>query len=471
MISALSIIFCIFFTSISVSHDLDDHANLTSWIITTKSGESAKVSLHLHSATFQNSIQIEFNRTGCSPFEQMNLSTAAETNDCLRSRYGPDEMLLFVEGPSIQTFLFRQQNCTFYFNEFRIPIEGDYRIRVVLIRSNYSAVNELIDLCPQADFDVILDTQMHLTKTTWAPSTKKIVGYWLHRTPELSLLKNKTMHLDTNNNGRSLPISSWVNLSSNPVTNLIVGQLYSCAENVNNYEWKLTGSTDLQQVALTSTQGSAILSGKKILMIGDSHARTLSAQLISWACNTGLPDVRHQSTSYTVPMTASLCAGYHISFYHELFCGLKSLPPLGKYDLVIANCGHHPASARHTTLEEYRGMVTTLADEAILKGYDNHTFAWLESVPQPLRNDNWFIDYKDWRTYHRLDLFNQFSNDIMTRLTYQQKDKSHNGFTVISAFQNMLPFSDKLCDNAHYTTSDAYVPVYQSLLQLLNTTK
>ena len=469
MIPVLSILFCILFSLISASNDLDNYASLTSWITKTRSGESAKVSLNRHTATLRNSIQIEFDRIGCSSFEQMNLSTGAETNNFLRSRFGPDEMLLFVEGPSIQTFLFRQQNCTFYDRKFNIPIEGDYRIKVAFIRGNYSALNELVDLCPQADFDIVLDTQIHFAKSVWAPSTKELVGYWFHKTPELSLLKNKTIHLDPKKFERNLPISSWVNLSSNPVTYVDGDQLYSCAENISNYEWKLTSSTDREQVVLTSTQGSAILSGKRIMVIGDSHARTLSVQLMSWACNATLPNLRHQGTFYTVPMNASLCAGYHISFHHELYCGPKSIPPLGKYDLVVANCGHHPASASHSTYEEYTDMVKRLADEAISKGYNNQTFAWLESVPQPLRNDRWFIDYKDWRTYHRLDLLNQFARTIMTRSTYQQKDKLHEGFTVIPAFQNMLPFSDKLCDNAHYTSPDIYVPVYQSLLQLLNT--
>ena len=467
MISVPLIFFCVLFLVISASNGQDHHTKLTSWMIATKSGESAKVSLNAHTATLESSIQIEFDRRGCSSFQQMNLSAAAKTNNFLKNRFGPDEMVLFLEGPSIQAFLIRQRNCTFYFQEFNIPIEGDYRLKVAVIRSNYSAATELVDLCPRPGFDLILDTQVHLTKNIRAPSTKEFAGYWFHKTPELSLLKNKTMQLDTKKYIRDMPISSWVSVSSNPVTEVIANQVYSCAEDISNYEWKLT---DPQQVVLTSTQGSAILSGKKILMIGDSHARTLSAQILSWACGMKIPEVRHVVTFHSVPLTASRCAGYQVTFRPELFCGLGSLPPLGQFDLVVSNCGHHPASYRHSTLGQYTDMVTKLADEVISKGYKNDSFAWIESIPQPLRNNRWFAADRDWRTFHRLDLFNQFANEIMTRST-KQKNDVHEGFTVIPAFQNLLPFSDKLCDNSHYTTPDIYVPVYQSLLKLLNKPK
>ena len=467
----------------SISHDLDTNAILKLWTATTEFGTTARISLIQNTATLRMSVQIEFDRMGCPLFEQITISNRSETSGSLRSRFGPDEMLLFIEGPSIQTLLLRQRDCNSYLNTFDVPIEGDYRMKVVYIRSNYSAVNELINLCPQAGFDTILDTQVRLTKSISSPSVKKCKGYWIHKTPELSLLQNKTMRLEPHAYMRNLPISSWLNLSSNPVTKVIENQLYSCVDDADHYDWKLPECADPQQVVLNGVQISDILRGQRIMVIGDSHARTLSVNLIKWACDAKFPDMRHQSTTHKVPANATRCAGLHLSFMHEAYCGIYSLPPLNTFDLVIANCGHHPAAAEHATLEEYTGMVTRLAEAAISRGYKKATFAWLESVPQPIRNDRWFIDYKDWRTYHRLDIFNQFAHQIMTRITntteesekkgidQQDKDQNilHGGFTVIPAFNNMLPFSEKLCDNGHYTCPQLYIPVYQSLVRLLTT--
>ena len=54
---------------------------------------------------------------------------------------------------------------------------------------------------------------------------------------------------------------------------------------------------------------------------------------------------------------------------------------------------------------------------------------WVESVAIPLHQDHNVIDYKDWRTYHRLLLFDNIVKQAL---------KSFNCARVVPAFQSTL---------------------------------
>jgi uncharacterized protein YaaR (DUF327 family) len=70
----------------------------------------------------------------------------------------------------------------------------------------------------------------------------------------------------------------------------------------------------------------------------------------------------------------------------EYFAGTHSLPALNKFDMVLANAGHHPAAGDGKwTLVEYKEAISKFIDAAIRKGYNESNLVWLESVPQPLR--------------------------------------------------------------------------------------
>ena len=70
---------------------------------------------------------------------------------------------------------------------------------------------------------------------------------------------------------------------------------------------------------------------------------------------------------------------------------------------------------------------------------------WLENTAPPLREDHWVKLKKDWRTYHRLLLFNS--------IAMHEAGKLNATMTVIPAFRSTLAFFDKICDCAHYPIS------------------
>jgi hypothetical protein len=60
----------------------------------------------------------------CDMYSNISLSKSDAVNSYLRARYGPDEMVLFVEGPVLQAFVPAHQGCSMYTALFQVPIEG-----------------------------------------------------------------------------------------------------------------------------------------------------------------------------------------------------------------------------------------------------------------------------------------------------------------------------------------------------------
>ncbi len=129
----------------------------------------------------------------------------------------------------------------------------------------------------------------------------------------------------------------------------------------------------------------------------------------------------------------------------------------GTPDIVLFNCGHHPASATHYTYVTYQELVSRAFKDIISKGYSTQNFFWIESNVNPLRDDSWVKGYRDWRTVHRIHLFNRIAANIVIG----------SGFEVIKTFDWTLPLSDKLCDVGHYTASGALFPLFHSVVNRL----
>ena len=450
-----------------------DDVDRYSWKTVSKAGEAVEIIVGVNATSLLRYASIKFDRKLCRPADSLEISGSPETTDFLHRTTGPDEILLSVEGPSIQMFILQPSDCNAYLTSFRIPVAGNYRVKLVSQRNNYAAVNEISDIHPPIEYDKLLDVPLYLSKTPSNPSIT-CKGYWIHKTPELSL-QNETFHLGKGEFTRgNLPMSTFTSVGSNPVTEVIDEKSYACAENSDNYEWILSDCSDPEKQLLNSTEVAEHLAGKRIHLIGDSHMRTFLFNIFDWACGSGFERERTTSLEHSVPLSATRCPGLFLTYTADFLCLGENLPKHGPFDLVMMNCGHHTASTsdKHFPIESYRKAVTKLADNAVLKGYNSSNFVWIESVPLPVRSDHHVITYKDWRTYQRLSIFNTCANQIMRRSSVKGKSGvTHAGFNVIPSFDSLMPFSDKFCDNAHYTSPGASVPQYQEFIRLLRSQK
>ena len=79
---------------------------------------------------------IKMNRP-CEALNSTQLSKSAIIDSFLKRRFGPDEMLLFVEGPALQAFVPAHDGCSTYSVEFNVPIEGYHFYFIVIFLSEF----------------------------------------------------------------------------------------------------------------------------------------------------------------------------------------------------------------------------------------------------------------------------------------------------------------------------------------------
>jgi len=102
------------------------------------------------------------------------------------------------------------------------------------------------------------------------------------------------------------------------------------------------------------------------------------------------------------------------------------------------NCGHHAASHNHYGFQHYKKTVSNM-----LRGIEEDDlvnkkrYYWVESVAIPLHEDENVVKYKDWRTYHRLHLFNSLAEDVI-------RATKNLSIASVPAFQSSMAIFDKV---------------------------
>ena len=239
--------------------------------------------------------------------------------------------------------------------------------------------------------------------------------------------------------------------------------------------------------------------GKKILFVGDSHMRGLADLFLYHVCEFQIPhltwnqsylnlDEGHNQprASYLqIPLlqkSASAflnncnlpksdpkcilfnqgCMGLTFAYMGAMYCQSRIAQYAAGFDYVIVNCGHHPAATSHYTYEFFRNSVTNMVTNFKRFNIESQTkLFWLQNTAQPLRQDDFTFYFKDWRTYHRLILFDAIAQSVFY--------KEHLDIKVLPAFHSTLALFDKMCDCGHYAIS-AKIPQLLGLLDAIYNT-
>jgi hypothetical protein len=408
--------------------------------------------------------------------------------------YGPDEVIVSLNGKSLQSKIMLHAGCGHYHAMLRVPKDGWYHLSARRIRTNFTALDEsFVDKNAVIKYENIVSEWIYLNETTNTESLDFVVqhnstrmhpkacgGTWsLHQeNPQFDFTGNiskvppvllNTCRNITGGLSGELGMPSYVNVSSSMITQLHPDLYCPCFVSTDLYEWvpfspsEASNDCSLVESFTKREARSNLLKGKKIMIIGDSHARVLSNSFLGWACGIKVGGVRmgtlHKIAenifAYSIPPNGPSCPGFEIIFIENRLCEWPPLKEqLGASDLVIFNCGHHPASHLHWPSEKYAATVENVFYTEILGNYSTEKVVWIESVPLPLRQDNDYLQSFDWRTLHRIHLFNHISSQIFVR---------HN-YTVISAFEPVLPFVENMCDNAHYIFPEILLPIYEQIM-------
>ncbi len=426
---------------------------------------------------------------------------------------GPDELLFQVEGKALLAFTPHYDNCGKYSQSFTILHAGVYHLSLIRQRQHYTAIldgynyppivyEELVNqwLVLNQTFDHLLT--LHPPKCFYGDSE----GVW-KMTSSSPFLNSSSLDIITEtrktfpkpwtfDRGENLtlpiymPIEYPVKLSEN------------CSrKEVNQFSWTSDGCG---WNTINAEAGIRLLLNRKIIFSGDSHMRTLANHFIHYLCGVKV-DATLKQPIYTDILKDHLhCNSLQIAFIEDLLCekvpvfptpNLTSSQPNyavgGKthhraarshshsypshkkandspflrktpnYDAnadhVIVNCGHHPAAYAKYTIEEYSDAVRDHIYRLFSHGYNTRILMWLESVPEPIRQDSFVFLHRDRRTLDRLRLFNLVAKEII-------KDK---GIDYIPSFTATLPFANKICDVGHFTPFGSNMPMIQHILRRL----
>jgi len=176
------------------------------------------------------------------------------------------------------------------------------------------------------------------------------------------------------------------------------------------------------------------LNKKSVRIHGDSQHRTLWNTLANWVCDippTGPGDrsachnasmLWERATSNSSSISGQQCTSLHLCFDWEMrFRTEISQSPFKKIsdveDFSILNFGQHQASEdEHVTIKQYRRMLQPIAKTLHqVAGTSKCSRMWGENVPV-YRNDRWVRDYKDQRTLHRMQLFNEVAREEFAKV-------------------------------------------------------
>jgi hypothetical protein len=78
--------------------------------------------------------------------------------------------------------------------------------------------------------------------------------------------------------------------------------------------------------------------------------------------------------------------------------------------------GHHPAAASHYKYKTFRERMASFSATIVKSEMTSTKLFWVESVAPPLHQDQQTIEFKDWRTYHRILLFGHIASEQLQKM-------------------------------------------------------
>lgn len=489
----------ILFISISCARSADVvSAPLFTWKTSLLSGEQVVVTLHPKAHALYT-VNIHFKDRMCIDNKNEIVKPGSVSHDAVTEKYisemiGPDELLIVIGGNTLVGRVPNYLGCGRYQANIFISQSGSFHIKIARSRYGFSAVNETFLDFPPIHYEYLVQEWVAIkvdegTTTSSSSSTSsttsslsseacslpndatRSAGQWVRSSnddPNMFGLENANnlatlLPPVTVNEDRNIPLlKKFYNLSS---TSSSSDKL--CGMAVDLYKWQPSCGD-----AIDRDHAAVILSGKAIAIVGDSNMRVLTNSLLDWACYRGGVSRMRETHENTFNSSAPHCSGLKIVYYNDAFCGV--VPDRDNdghpYDLVLINCGQHPAAESRYPLLKYDELLHKLyakMKEAIAAANDKRNdksqkytqFVWVESFPAPLSAAYWVAHHGDWRTVHRLYMFNNLATAIFSKL----------GSPIIRVFDNCLPLIETLCDSAHYTAPEALAPVYVQVLRLLTT--
>jgi len=390
-------------------------------------------------------------------------------------KLGQDEFVFSLEGPEVRALhpemSIGHRNCE-YVLPYKLVVPGKYHVNLVWTRENYLAVAENSKQFPMGHFDLPLGTETFLefgsgsttdalekVRTTGPvcnyASPKSRAGRWVYTGTDTTKMFNKRRArcVDQDMSGDKLDESACKNWIHAHV-------------DYKDYEWI---PDNCQPRRFSKQEARECISKSSLLIRGDSHLRHLYSALAGYACD--MEDLIKGAGSYhstcvsSKTTKANSCSDLpkNALCYRQDYFGIgEPQPKLDFFNLTVVNFGQHQADGAHQqTLTKFKAGVSSytmqLQKQLNRKGSEHAgRFAWHETNALPFRLDHYVQSFKDWRTYHRLQLYNEVTTPAFDKLKVP----------VIPSYESTLDFSLHTRDIAHYPKS-ILMPQVHNILALL----
>lgn len=180
-----------------------------------------------------------------------------------------------------------------------------------------------------------------------------------------------------------------------------------------------------------------------IQLRGDSQMRVLFNSFVAEACDSPDRSVAHGINGQACTSPSARCGKWQTCYRFD---------PIGKaFDFnaaamsTVVNFGQWSASGgRQSTLALWSLEVRRWAALALRSRTPQRRVFWMDIVPYPQGNFDWFYTYRDWRTSHRVALFHAQSMRVLAPLVQRGELDG-----IISRFDVTDPLVDMAKDGAH----------------------
>lgn len=404
------------------------------------------------------------------------------------ARLGPDELDVTLEGPEFLGSIrgLHVGRCVYEF-PYAVMIPGVFRLLVIAVRSEWRAVDESIDGFPPVHFDRISGSRLLLTLPFGGhlglPRTEYVAG------SNVSLLDAQTASLqatvldrtdrlkqcssETSVPGRWVRRSTEAGMFDAPTPQFSSSRSFPFAPGEGFYTDRREALVWLPLACQTPTPliepREVQLCMKRVRavdFVGDSQTRVLCDHLLNRALLTDYftpreYDRRHclwfnsSNNSLGDSMVSISPGGYRVCFDWDAM-GRKSVHELlvNETGAVVVNFGQHFYAENRRPVHNYTMRVRErfrapevaplLAERAAAK--PSVRLVWVETTPFSIRNDNDIIGHGDWRTTHRLSIYNSAAKRELAPLLSHSKGPL---IRAVASDDVLAPLADTYVDAAH----------------------
>lgn len=205
-----------------------------------------------------------------------------------------------------------------------------------------------------------------------------------------------------------------------------------------------------------SDDARTLLKGKSILIGGDSQSRAMYYSVANFVSGFGSECLRNISTVAAEPshcvenvkgsQRKKLGSLDRLDFTDDHFLDKVMQGRYNGYDIVVIGFAQHPASKEHWSFDKYKSALQARAPHISKLKSAGTLVVWMTAPQYPHTKKGYPVVVKDWRTDARLELFNNYSTEVMGSLGIPVLDT----YTISAAMSHTSP------DQAHFTNFVAY---------------